>query len=133
MKTYGLVLLVISTFIICACENESIKPADIEGTYQGTFNRSSPDAENEPSQVKLTLTNGQFYGESEKIKYPAICSGTYEVKGNKITFFNGCIWTAEFDWSLILSGEFLLESTSSGLTFHRKLGDISDLYELNRK
>jgi len=37
----------------------------------------------------------------------------------KITFQNECAWTAEFDWTLILSGEYNLTKTGSVLEFLR--------------
>ncbi len=56
-----------------------------------------------------------------------------EVKGNNVEFNNECVWTAEFDWTLILSGEFQITSTSTELILERKMGDITDLYKLKRK
>jgi len=129
MRIFQLILI-ISTFLLISCNDESVDLIDIEGTYEGTFIRTSPNAKYTPSQVTLTFSNGQFQGESDVTKYPAICSGTYEVKGNKVEFENACVWTAEFDWSLILSGEFTAELTSDELTLQRKNGSTWDLYEL---
>ncbi len=132
MRTFQLILI-ISTFLLTSCVDESVDLNDIEGTYEGTFIRTSPNAKYAPSQVTLIFSNGQFQGASETTKYPAICSGTYEIKGTKVDFANSCVWTAEFDWSLILSGEFTAELTSNELTLQRKNGSTWDLYELKRK
>lgn len=73
----------------------------IEGEYTGTFERNG-----KTSTIKLNFNNGKFIGESETVKFPAICSGNYNILKNTIKFNNECPWTAEFDWSLILSGEW---------------------------
>jgi len=123
----------VTTLFLSACQEESHVISGIEGTYEGHFIRSSPTAKYQPSKVILTLSNGEFRGESERTKYPAICNGTYEVKGNKVEFSNACVWTAEFDWTLILSGEFSAELASDELTLQRNIGSIWDLYELKRQ
>jgi hypothetical protein len=132
MRTTYLILL-ITTIFITSCDEETNGLTVIEGIYEGTFIRSSPTAYFPPSQVTLTFSNGQFQGESEKTKYPAICSGTYDVKGNNIDFTNTCVWTAEFDWTLILSGEFSIGLANDELTLQKKNGSIWDLYQLKRK
>ncbi|MEP0987356.1 hypothetical protein [Ekhidna sp.] len=128
-----LLLLLITIVFINSCDDERLTLADLDGTYEGNFIRSSPYAKYAPAQVTLTFAKGQFQGASEKTKYPAICNGTYEVEGDKVEFINTCIWTAEFDWSLILSGEFYIEFEANTLTLQRKNGDITDLYQLKRK
>ncbi|WP_421762566.1 hypothetical protein [Ekhidna sp.] len=128
-----LLLLHITIVFINSCDDERLTLADLDGTYEGNFIRSSPYAKYAPAQVTLTFANGQFQGANEKTKYPAICNGTYEVEGDKVEFINACIWTAEFDWSLILSGEFYIEFEANTLTLQRKNGDITDLYQLKRK
>ena len=131
MRTF--LTLIISALLVTSCDDESVGLIDIEGTYEGTFIRTSPNAKYEPSQVTLIFSNNQFQGESEITKYPAICRGSYEIKGTNVVFTDSCFWTAEFDWSLILSGEFAAELTSDELTMQRKNGSIWDLYELKRK
>jgi hypothetical protein len=128
MKTSPLILIILA-FLLTSCDDESVELIDIEGT----FIRTSPNSKYEPSKVTLMFSNGQFQGESEITKYPAICRGSYEIEETNVVFTDSCFWTAEFDWSLILSGEFAAELTSDELTLQRKNGSIWDLYELKRK
>jgi hypothetical protein len=83
------------------------------------------------SEMTLIFDNGRFTGISSKIKYPAICRGTYEIVGNKIKFANECFWTAEFNWGLILSGEYTYTKTNGELvSLVREEGENSYIYTL---
>ncbi len=96
--------------IFVSCENDDIIPV-VEvpiGTYNGHFIRSSPLGKYAPSNVTLSFTADRFTGESDKIKYPAICNGTYKITGQEIEFINECAWTAEFDWTYILAANLNL-------------------------
>ncbi|WP_345006982.1 hypothetical protein [Snuella lapsa] len=85
-----------------ACDNnhDSVQ-SEINGEYVGTFERDG-----NTSNVTLDFNNGIYSGESEVVKFPAICNGNYSISNNSIQFQNECIWTAEFDWTLILSDEW---------------------------
>ncbi|MFT6868125.1 MAG: hypothetical protein ACJA08_002975 [Cyclobacteriaceae bacterium] len=124
-------LFVISLFV--ACDNEEKQPTLIDGTYEGVFGRSSPGAKYASSQVTLTFANGEFNGDSEIEKYPAICNGTYNIEGNSVEFSNFCIWTAEFDWSYILAGEFEIKVASNVIELIQTNGGTTDRYQLKRK
>ena len=65
---------------------------------------------NNTSKVELQLIDNEFFGGATGTegfyKFPAICRGTYSIKNKEIKFTNTCAWTAEFDWTLILSGNW---------------------------
>jgi hypothetical protein len=127
--------IILATFLITvfiSCEyNDITKNMDLPlGTYKGQFIRSSPHAKYAPSNVKLTFTADRFSGESDMIKYPAICNGTYKITGQEIEFFNDCPWTAEFDWTYILNGKFTLTTDGRQLEMRRSQNGQSDYYKL---
>ena len=123
MKTNILILL-IGVFTIFGCDNDDIKN-DIDGQYIGTFQRGE-----NSSNVKLTLIGTNFFGESEIVKFPAICNGTFSISNGTIKFKNQCPWTAEFDWSLILidTWDFSLVKDTLRLT-----NSIEDVYTLTKR
>ena len=90
----------------------------IEGEYTGTFLRNG-----NSSNVELTLKDQEFSGVSETVKFPAICKGEYRISGNTITFVNECPWTAEFDWTLILSDTWNYNFVNNTLTLQNAIGD----------
>jgi len=116
-----LFLLLSSILILfCSCKKEDLDNEifSIEGIYQGIFERN-----NEQVNVNLELLNNEFNGSSEKDKFPAICRAPFAIDGNKITFENSCVWTADFDGSLILGGEWEFEVSNQILILTNTIGD----------
>ncbi|QED36808.1 hypothetical protein FK178_03370 [Antarcticibacterium arcticum] len=118
MKARIFILFLLATISI-SCTNDGDNPeTKIDGNYSGIFERNGT-----TSNVELTFTNGTFTGQTEVEKFPAICKGTYSISGNKITFYNTCPWTAEFDWTLILSGEWDFNLNNKTLILKGPNGD----------
>jgi hypothetical protein len=114
---------------LTACKKEPTLKS-LNGTYKGTFSRVS--VSRTPSNVTLNFSDDTWSGESSEIKYPALCNGTFELNGNKVTFKNNCVWTAEFDWTLILNGEYSIKSTGNNSIeiVKSKNGVAQDVYKL---
>ncbi len=114
------VLLIIGLiFVILSCnKDDENSQTEINGEYVGFFERGGNN-----SSVKLTFNNGSWSGESEIVKFPALCNGTYSKSGNVITFENACTWTAEFDWTLILGGDWNYSLKGNSLVLTKTNGD----------
>ena len=117
MKANNLIFLVLLVAML-GCNQDDENLQDLNGDYIGIFERDG-----EVADVELTLDNGTYQGQGEHPKFPAICRGTYTVSGNKIIFANDCPWTAEFDWTLILSGEWSFNLLGSLLKLTHSNGD----------
>ena len=104
---------------LTSCNKKLENPKEvINGKYIGTFERKG-----NKSNVELNLTDKTFVGKGESPKFPGICEGTYATSGNTITFINTCNWTAEFDWSLILSGDWAFSLNNNTLILNKVNGD----------
>ncbi len=90
-----------------------------DGIYVGTFQREIVWSVNDTAKITITFSSDTWSGSSNKVKYPALCKGTYTIKGDTIIFENECAWTAEFDWSLILSGKYKLKTERNIVEFER--------------
>lgn len=112
------VVLILAAISILGCNKEADTIAPLDGDYIGTFERDSISAE-----VALQFENGTYSGTSDRVKFPAICNGTYEVSGNTINFVNQCPWTADFDWSLILNDRWNISSNDDILILTNPIGD----------
>ena len=58
-----------------------------------------------------------------KEKFPAICNGNYLISSNTIEFENVCVWTAEFDWTLILGENWNYTKENNILIMTKSNGD----------
>ena len=134
MKTVIALLIVLPLILSCKKSNEFTPGEEtLSGRFMGTFYRTNNDTVN----VTLTLTGNNFEGISDRVKYPAICNGTFSTTKNgndhKISFDNACAWTADFDWSLILDGEYdLIFNPDKSVTIVRHSFASSDYYTLWR-
>ncbi|RAJ04782.1 hypothetical protein [Arenibacter echinorum] len=117
----NILVLFIGILTIFGCDNDDVL-RDIDGQYVGTFQRGE-----NSSNVELTLNDSNFTGESEIVKFPAICHGNYEISNRTIKFENQCPWTAEFDWSLILSETWDFNFANDTLTLTNSIGDVYTL------
>lgn len=123
-------------FLICslfflACSKESTS-TDISGNYAGTFVRTSPLIFPTPTDVTLNLDNGSFSGTSSNARFPAICHGSFTNDNKEMNFTNACVWTADFDWTLILDGVYEYELKGDRLRIWKKTGEITDMYDLRK-
>lgn len=100
----------------------------LSGRYIGSFHRTGMDT----TRVSLLFTDGRFEGSSDIMNYPAICGGTFSLQGNTINFADSCTWTANFDWTLILKGQYNIEGNEAAVRIWRTNGAIKDEYSLAR-
>jgi hypothetical protein len=90
-----------------------------DGVYTGTFQRQLAFGGGDIANVTFTFSSNTWTGQSDMPKYPALCHGTYTINKGKIIFTNDCIWTADFDGTLILGGEYTLNLNGNQLGFIR--------------
>ncbi len=124
MKNINLFILLIVPFFMLSCEKDDM-PLQ-EGTYEGTFTvsyRSGSSA----GGVTLILEDGRYYcfgKEGNPYRTPAGGSGRYYIDGNKIVFSDENVWTAEFDWNLILNGKYDYTAKGSTLVIASSKNDV---------
>ncbi len=134
LQRLTLILLTIASLTLAGCNNDFDPISDGDNVvYMGTFMRSGPLIDTGSSNVTLRFRDGVFEGTSTENNYPAICNGTYSVKGTKINFRNKCIFPANFDWGLILAGDFDYEQRGDSLIIRRGYeGGVYDQYKLRK-
>jgi hypothetical protein len=127
------VLFCLTIFAI-SCKKTNSDFVIQEGTYVGTFQRLTTSG-GQISNVTIIISANSWTGQSQFAKYPALCSGTFKVKGaNNVTFENTCPWTAEFDWTLILSQDYKIKFVGNKLEISRDYnGAYKDIYNLTKQ
>jgi hypothetical protein len=130
-----LIYITLLLLALTSCKKSKIAAptADLRANYTGTFQRLGPTYEIRISKVTLNFSSDKWSGQSDMAKYPALCNGTYKIAGNKISFENGCVWTADFDWTLILSGEYELSQQNNTVKFTKSGVNYKDVYTLTNE
>ena len=104
MKPKFLIATIFSiAILLSSCDKDDLNIK--EGTYKGTFTVTYS-SETQSGQTTLELKNGKFSCSGNSNRIPAGGSGTFSSGNNKITFNDENVWTADFDWNLILSGNY---------------------------
>ena len=126
-------LLCLAIFAV-SCKKTISDYLILEGTYVGTFQRLTLSG-GQISNVTITFSSNNWTGQSQFAKYPALCHRTYNAKGtNEITFENSCPWTAEFDWTLILSQDYKIKIIGNDIEISRDYnGTYKDIYKLTKQ
>lgn len=112
---------------------DAIDEERLQGSYEGTFQRFEDGNPRGLAAVEINFEGGSFSGESEENRYPVICAGNYSINRSSISFANTCVFTADFDWTLILSGDFRIERDGDELILSKNEGLIVDMYRLVKK
>lgn len=128
----NLILIIVLFIAAQSCKNGNEVESNLSGTYQGTFIRSSMTAKYMPAEVTITFTEKGYTGTSNIIKYPAIGSGTYKIIGDTIKFLGNGYWTADFDWSLIMSGDYILTKEGSEIIIQKDYKDSNKTFDTYR-
>ena len=124
MRKYLLLFICLTYFSGCEKNEKNTEDKENivkfqEGSYVGTFKRELSWTDSYTANVTMTFLSNAWTGTSDITKYPALCNGTYSLKGDTIIFENNCAWTTEFDWSLILSGKYVLEINEDSVEIYR--------------
>ncbi|MAW96565.1 MULTISPECIES: hypothetical protein [unclassified Leeuwenhoekiella] len=99
--------LILLTSNLNSCSDQDLDDSVPAGEYSGTFEVTYPDGTIHDGPVTVTFNTGNTYSATgNEDYYPAGGSGSYSIADNIFTFKDENFWTANFDWGLILSGEY---------------------------
>jgi hypothetical protein len=121
-----LLFILSGILLFLACDKTEDGELSLNGRYLGSFNRTGMDT----VQVSVLFRDNYFEGQSDRTNYPAICRGSFQTDDNTITFTDSCAWTANFDWSLILSGTYNASLIDGTLRIWKNNGAVTDEYVL---
>lgn len=95
-------------WIFTSCQKSENVIAQPSGKYSGTFTVKYPNGVTHTNPVTVNFSGNENFncsGNSNNY-YPAGGSGNYKIENSKIVFSDTNIWTANFDWNLILNGSY---------------------------
>jgi len=115
-KGFIICLLSLSALLVSACtDKEKADTIRLTGEYSGTFTVEYNSGDTFSNAVTVVFDGNRYTCSSGTNRIPAGGSGTYYIDGAKIVFMDENMWTADFDWNLILSGEYDLSATETGV------------------
>lgn len=134
MKLLTFYASVMLMFIACSKNNDDPSKT-ISGRYTGTFKRYNTNVD-KTAQVSIDFNKNNWNGSSDFPTYPALNTGTFTLENNNetINFKNKAGWTADFDWTYILDGKFILHKNNDSLVFTKSYGNGAvDVYKLAKE
>ena len=135
-KVFILLITVIAMSFVGCTKEEIVIPIQkplIEGIYSGTFtvkyseNGWAP-GQTLTSEAVVEFNGGKFASSHKSLRGGG--SGNYTKNDTSIIFIDTNYWTADFDWGLILSGEYSFNFDGTRLIISANKNEIG-LYEYN--
>ena len=115
-------IIFLFVFLLVGCEVNDTNYSFEEGYYSGTFIIVESDGQTLTGNVNFSFINDQYSVIPETRYLPPVGAGMYEIYLNVINITDTVPHTAEFDWTLILNGNFEFSYNDQVLTL--KQNDI---------
>ncbi|TAI49558.1 hypothetical protein [Flagellimonas allohymeniacidonis] len=137
-ETYTMVIVAVLSLNLMSCSNDNDDgnvDEKLNGTYAGTFTVAYANGDTFSNPVTVNFSGDSNYESSANgDRLPAGGSGTYEMGSSKIDFSDTNIWTADFDWNLILNGEYDLLANGNELIISVTKNNVGSYrYELTKE
>lgn len=117
MKVFCLLLIILSFF---SCKDESVGPL-VDGEYSGKFYYGSMFGGMQEAGASVKISNGRYESVGNSNRVPAGGSGILSVVDKTtFAFSDENVWTADFDWNLILNGKYSFEVKGDSLFLDKK-------------
>lgn len=115
-------MMTICTLLGC---KENIAGMTFKGTYAGQFTYGTTGGTPVTTASQVTFNENDYNS--------SLGSGTYEVlNNNTIRFKDVNLWTADFDWNTILSGDYNYEIKGDSLIMTKKT-NATNMYQYRLK
>jgi hypothetical protein len=108
-------LILVLTSLACDHGVDPIRPIQI-GDYVGTFSIKAENGTTQTGGVIFGFHPTKYICIPEKAYLPPSGAGSYRLDENTITLTDTVAHTAEFDWTLILNGDFTYSNDGNKIT-----------------
>ncbi len=137
MKLSKLNIFILFVLFLTSCDKSDSQTPSLNGAYTGTFTmtNNNPLANSVPlsGDVTVTFSKNDYHSTAGINNIPAGGQGTYSLKNNEINFTDTLVRTANYDWSLALSGSYSYTTKSDSLILVKKNGYNSYTYKLKKQ
>ncbi|GAA3970807.1 hypothetical protein [Mucilaginibacter dorajii] len=135
MKTLSLLFFLVACLVIAGCKNEKVTPQQLQGTYKGSFASVNTASASDRSgllggSAQVVISGNNYQGGSTAVQQSR---GSYVIKDNAITFTDSLVHTANFNWSLLLSGTFKQSTKGDSVVWTKTLGTFNFIFTLKKQ
>ena len=123
MKAKYLLLAVLFLPFLMGCSKQNSDNVPADGKFKGTFTVTYRN-DRKSGKTTLVFENGRYTCSGNPDRIPAGGSGTYSIDNGKITFVDENFWTADFDWNLILGGQYDYQFDGKNLIIYADKNDV---------
>jgi hypothetical protein len=102
-NAYQLITVLLLQYLQQGCKKNDTRISD--GTYAGTFTVTYSSGV-QSNNVVLEISGGKYNCSGNTNRIPAGGAGSFVLENNKLKFTDEQVWTADFDWNLILNGSY---------------------------
>ena len=125
MKSKLLILITSILLISCNNDEESTLTQIPNGDYIGVFTVEYNNGDTFSNTVTVSFVEDNVYSSTGNADYyPAGGNGTFEINNSTIEFNDINFWTANFDWNLILNGEYDFSLNGNELIISANKNDV---------
>jgi hypothetical protein len=121
-------IIVLTAWVTLSC-NKAPLP---NGAYSGRFIVDYGSGVQE-GPFKLEIKDNTYSCSGNENRIPPGGSGTFSVGQNEIVFQDENMWTADFDWNLILNGSYTLAQKGDTLSLTKVQGQAKYVYKIGIK
>ena len=116
-------LLLITAVVLASGCTDKLNLSALNGTYTGQFYYLEPgkaSSEEVTAPASISFSDNHYSSQGQADRIPAGGSGTVEIEGNDLlNLKDQNVWTANFDWGLILNGKYTYEIKGDSLILNR--------------
>lgn len=114
-------IFLFATALLFSCKKPSKVDIVNDGNYTGVLVvtnsvKSVPDT----YPITVSLKDGRFNITYKGTFKPSAGKGSYTFKNGIASFTDEGFWTADFDWGLLLNGEYDIKSNATDLTLKKR-------------
>lgn len=141
-RQFSLIIFFSIITFLGAC-SEKLNLVVIDGNYKGWFYYIPPNGTQitkSDEEIAVNLNGKEYTSSGSTNRVPAGGTGKYTVlNNNEVQFNDERIWTADFDWGLILNGNYKYEIKKDSLILTRNFeicpscNTINGLYQYRLK
>jgi hypothetical protein len=135
MKAFSLIVFLAVCLMIADCKDGKVTPQQLQGTYKGSFESLNIASASDRSgllggSAEVVIRGNNYQGGSTVVQQSR---GSYVIKDNEITFTDSLVHTANFNWSLLLSGTFKQSTKGDSLVWTKTLGNFNFIFTLKKQ